>query len=85
MVIGDTRTPDSITINGVISNSNTAGKTLTIYSNGNITQNADLGSGSFALGNVYLYMDWDKSGTATYDYDQGTVYANTGGSGRAVE
>lgn len=77
ITIGNNRKPSSVIINGVISNSNTVSRTLTIYSNGDITQNADLGLSSYNLGIVYLYFDQDNTGDSINYNSTSTVYINS--------
>ena len=77
ILIGNYEKPSSVIINGVISNSNTTGRDLIIYSNGDITQNADIGSSDHPYATVTLYVDNDNSGTGSYTYTSGTTYAST--------
>ena len=76
ITINANRKPSSVAINGVISNSNTgATRTLTIYSNGDITQVGDLGLTSYNFGAVYLYIDQDNSGATTFTHTSGTIFS----------
>ncbi|MFA5144057.1 MAG: filamentous hemagglutinin N-terminal domain-containing protein, partial [Candidatus Omnitrophota bacterium] len=62
--------PYSISITAAL----TSGSDITIYSWGNITQNADITANS-GSSYVYFYPDIDNSGTATFTKTSGTVTA----------
>jgi hypothetical protein len=72
--IGKNTPSASVTISGNIYNM-TSGKDISVYSNGDITQSADIGSSGNKFANVYLYLDQDKSGTAAFTRTSGRIYA----------
>ncbi|MDD4957147.1 MAG: filamentous hemagglutinin N-terminal domain-containing protein [Candidatus Omnitrophica bacterium] len=75
IIIGSSRKPSSVTLNGVITGINDP--YLEICTSGNILQNADIGAEGLAFGSVRFYMDDDMAnGYGGFIANSGTIYAD---------